>query len=137
KWARPAPLLPPPRSPRPALLAWLPFVVALAAVASVAPLHVVAAVVLLGLPAANALVRTRRRYQRRRRWHDHVTEPVVFLGELGQAVAVAAVEAAVPVAVVGTATAVALWTMRRASHGAYQMPAARVLVALAAVTVVV
>jgi len=133
KWPRPAP--PPPANPP--LLAWLPFVVALAAVASVAPLHVVAAVVLLALPAANAVVRTRRRYHRRRRWHDHVTEPVVFLSELGQAIAVAVAEAAVPVAVVGSATAVALWAVRRASHGAYPMPAARLLVALAAVTVVV
>src|SRR5207253_6043109 len=122
--------------------AWLPLVLVLAALASVAPLHAVAATVLIGLPAYHAAARTGDRYRRRRwqrgpRWHDRITRPAVFLREAGAAAWVTATQAAVPLAVVGAATAVAaVAVLPLAGAGRYPMAAARVGVAAAAVAVV-
>ena len=124
--------LPPPR-------AWLPLAVAVAALASVAPLHVALALVVVGLPAANAVARTRDRYRRRRwergpRWHDRVTRPFVLGAEVGRAVAVTAGRAALPLAVVGSAATTALVGLAVVEHGVRPMPLVRVVLAAATLT---
>ena len=128
RWAR--------RRALPPARAWLPMALAIAAVASVAPLHVVAAAVLVGLPAANGAARTRHRYERRRwergrRWHDRVTRPVVFAGEAGRAAGATAARAAMPLAVVGAAATTAVVGLRLVDPGGRLSSAGRIAWALA------
>jgi hypothetical protein len=117
-------------------------VVALAALASVAPLHVVAAVVVVALPLANGRARTRDRYRRRRwergrRWHDRVTRPAVFLAEAGKAMLDCCGRAALPLAVIAASTTTSLLGLGLVNHGVRPTLEVRLLVAGAAVGVVV
>ena len=106
--ARLAPWLPSPRRsvarPPTPVRAWLPVLAGLAAIASVAPLHVAVAVAFVALPVANAIRETRAVHQHRcrtrgKRWHDPVTLPAVFMSEAGHSVAAVAAEIIEPLVV--------------------------------------
>jgi serine/threonine protein kinase len=117
---------------------WLPVLIAIAAVASVAPLHVVAAITLVVLPSFNALVRTRRHYRRRvKRWHDPVTRPVHFVGEAGRAIGQIGREGATPLVATVVGAALAFAALGYVDHGARPMPAVRAIAAIASVSMIV
>ena len=130
-----------PRPPTP-VRAWLPVLLALAAVASVAPVHIAAAVAFVVLPGANAYRRTSDAYRRQRRvrgtrWHDPFTAPAMFVTEAGHAVAAVATEILEPLAITIAGLVVAIIGLVVLNHGVHPLAAVRVIAAAAVVGVIV
>jgi hypothetical protein len=111
----------------------------LAAAGSVAPLHVLAALVLVLLPLANAVALTRaelddRRRRRGARWHDHLSRPAVLARAFVASARVTVSRATVPVLAVAGTCGAGLLSAHVVRHPV-PMPVVRVVAGAAVVVV--